>query len=102
MGVLTKEMADVLIEIWAACGRVKSLPPIWHNVLVFPIYEKGDRSEAESYRPITLLSHARKAIEKAIDGAIKDTVNFNPLQCGFLEKSVLWKNPYFAGIDTTT
>ena len=75
--------ADMLFELWAACGRTGSIPKEWKEVRLFPLYKKGDMGKPENYRPIALLSHSRKIIEKAIDMRLRLEYTFEDAQCGF-------------------
>lgn len=63
--------ANMLIALWESVGRTRAMPADWHKKILFPIQKAGDRSVPENYRPISLLSHFSKTIEKSIDLAIK-------------------------------
>ena len=39
----------------------------WHETVLMPIHQKDETSDPPSYRPIALLSQARKVIESALD-----------------------------------
>ena len=43
-----------------------SIPTAWKEALVVPVYEGGDKSSLSNYRPIALLSHVSKTMEKII------------------------------------
>lgn len=73
----------VISELWRSCGKLGEMPKQWHRVALFPIHKKDCGKKAENYRPIALLSHVRKTVEKAVDSAIRYCVELFPLQCGF-------------------
>jgi len=59
--------ADFLTQLWTRCGEIAKTPTYWHEILLVPIYMKGERHLKKNHRPIALMSHPRKIIEKAID-----------------------------------
>lgn len=64
-------------------GQPKTVSRQWRQAILYSIYEKGNRTEPESYGPIAILSHARKVIERALDWEVREHCVFNPAQCGF-------------------
>ena len=72
-----------LVALWKACGRLAYTPSIWSRSIVVPIFKKGDKDDPANYRPIALLSHARKIIESALDSTIRKTYKFHRSQYGF-------------------
>lgn len=77
------KMARFLTQLWKACGRLGITPSMWDKILLFPIYKKGPRNVPNNYRPISLMSHIRKVIEKAIDRQSRRAAEFAASQCGF-------------------
>lgn len=65
--IAPKEAAAALASFWAGCGRVSFLPKECKRILIFPLFKKGNASEASNYRPIALLSYLRMLVEKVID-----------------------------------
>ena len=65
---ILKELADVLAEpltdLFNITRSVSTVPDIWKRGNVTPIHKKDSKSEVENYRPITLLSHVGKILEK--------------------------------------
>ena len=55
----------------------------WRTSVIVPLYKKGEKKDPSSYRPIALMSHARKAIEAAIASAIRAQYKFHEAQLGF-------------------
>ncbi|PXF39626.1 RNA-directed DNA polymerase from mobile element jockey [Gracilariopsis chorda] len=74
---------SLLFEIWAAVGRTEYMPRALRDGVVAPLFKKGDVSRPESYRPIMLLSHMRKAVSSAINAVITKAYHFHPNQWGF-------------------
>lgn len=77
------EMGELICNVWKVCGTLGAMPDLWHAMQLYPIHKKGSRSIAENYRPVALLSHMRKVIEKEIDYEVRSITNMSPLQCGF-------------------
>ena len=42
------------------------MPDIWKQANVIPIFKKGDRSDPNNYRPVSLLNTTGKKFEKII------------------------------------
>ena len=66
----------------------KKFPSIWKNANVSPLLKKGDASELNNYRPISLLSCVGKVMEKAVFkytfNYIRDNNLIYNLQSGFM------------------
>jgi len=77
------KMARFLTQLWKACGRLGITPSAWDKIMLFPIYKKGPKNLPMNYRPISLMSHIRKIIEKAIDRQSRRAAEFAASQCGF-------------------
>ena len=64
------------------------LPDIWKEANVTSIYEKGDRTKPENYRPISLTSMPCKLMERIIRDQIVEHMSrndlFSPFQYGFV------------------
>ena len=84
---LPKQMAEILSLIWQKCGSMRYILEPWSNCTLIPIYRKGETHIPESYRPIAVLSHARKIIESAIANVIEKQVTFDAAQLGFRKKT---------------
>ena len=81
--IARKEATDLLCEVWEACGRLNYTPSQLRAAEIIPLYKKGDTSRPENYRPIALLSHVRKVIDKAVDLLVRAEYNFHNFQVGF-------------------
>ena len=56
-----------------------SVPDIWKQALVTPIYKKGNRSKVENYHPISLTSTIGKILESIIRDEIYQYLTANNL-----------------------
>lgn len=68
---LYKAAASTIIpflhRFFALCWRYSTTPERWSDGLLFPLYKgKGDKTEGDSFRPITLTQFNRKLFERAI------------------------------------
>lgn len=72
-----------LVELWRTCGRLKAVPSSWMRSTIVPLHKKGEINDPANYRPIALLSHARKIIESALDSEVRKEYQFNKSQFGF-------------------
>lgn len=79
MGESPKLAAKAVAVLWA--------PVVGHalftTILLFPLLKKGCTNEATNYRPIALLSHTRKLIEKVGDWQLRSVYILDDAQCGF-------------------
>ena len=102
-------------------GIVKEgcIPEDWKSSVVLPIHKgKGDPMECGSYRGIKLLEHAIKVVERIFECRIRQQVETDDPQFGFMKGKattdaifivrqmqekfgVKRKKPYFAFVDWT-
>ena len=59
--------------------QLGSIPEAWKEANITPIYKKGKRTEAENYRPISLLSVLLKIMERLLRNAILHHLLINGL-----------------------
>ena len=77
LGWLTR----ILNRIW----KDGQLPLDWRTGIIIPIYKgKGDPLDCNSYRPIKLLEHAMKVMERVIDRRLRQVVEISEMQRGFM------------------
>lgn len=60
------------------------MPMRWSTSTTVPIFKKGSPTDCANYRPIRLLSHTMKILERVIDSRLRAIVNVSPQQCGFV------------------
>jgi len=63
-----------------------SIPEDWKSSVVLLIYKgKGDPMECGSYRGIKLLEHAMKVVERIFENRIRQQIEIDDMQFGFME-----------------
>lgn len=75
--------AKFLGKLWERCGHTKKLIKDWETAEMVPIFKKGDDRDPRNYRPIALLSHARKFIEAGLSTEIRKVYSFDHTQLVF-------------------
>ena len=88
---LSEELAEPLAIIFTKQLEEGSLPKVWKDANVTPIYKKkGDKSNPGNYRPISLTSIVCKVMESIIRDDVMKHLNDNELlscnQHGFVPK----------------
>ena len=77
------ECAALLCKIWETCGRLGIYPTQWQLGVLIPIHKKGPQDSPDNYRPICLISHARKIVETAIADTMASEFTPHHNQFGF-------------------
>ena len=76
---------SVIVEL---CQRVllgKGMPDEWQTSVLVPIFKgKGDVRNCNTYRGVKLLEHAMKIVERVLDRIIRELVNSDSMQFGFM------------------
>ena len=71
---LLKEAASIitapLTNIFQSLLDSSTIPSDWEEANVAPIFKKGDKSRAENYRPISIMSIIGKLLERIMNDAI--------------------------------
>lgn len=76
-----------LTILFNACLRQGKIPTSWKNVLLHPVFKKGDKLDISNYRPIALSESMRKVFEKTIlPRLISGIEPLNVAQGGFRHK----------------
>jgi len=68
-------------------------PKSWNNASIVSIHKKGDPSDCNNYRGISLINNGLKIIAKIIANRISKY----GIDEGFIHSSRLW-NPYYSGL----
>ena len=81
-GKVLKEAVGILLNKCLTEGRI---PESWNNAEIVLIYKKGDNTNLENYRPISLLSHLYKLFTRIITNRITAKLDSYqpPEQAGF-------------------
>ena len=90
---IIKECAETLIDplthLYNLSFQTGVFPDIWKIAKVIPIFKKGDRTDEDNYRPISLLSCFEKILERLMCKRILDFLKKHKilykLQFGFRE-----------------
>ncbi len=73
------------------------IPKIWKVAIVSPVYKSGDKTDPDSYRPISVLPCVAKGMEKCINKQLIGFINTNNIlskvQSGLVE--IIWFSPYY-------
>ena len=87
---LSKVVAPALCAIFTVSYQTGEIPEDWRLANVVPVYKKGDKTDPENYRPISLTCIACKMMEHIIASNIMSHASDNnilhPLQHGFRAK----------------
>jgi len=76
-----KWLARIFNRVWLE-GQ---MPQDWREGTVIPIYKgKGDLRDCNSYRPIKLLEHCMKVMERVVDRRLRQIVRIDEMQRGFM------------------
>jgi len=71
-----------LCNLILAQGRI---PDYWRSITLLPVFKrKGDPMECGSYRVIKLLEHEMKVTVRVFERRIREKVNFDAMQFGFM------------------
>ena len=92
---LKEVIAPSLLKLFRATMTHKKVPKIWKQANVTPIYKKGDRSDPNNYRPISLLNTASKLLEKIVFKHI-----FNHMRDNRIISQ--WQSGFMPGCSTIT
>ena len=70
--ICSNELAPVLTVLFQASLDQGKIPDDWKSANIVPIYKKGDKTQAENYRPVSLTSITCKLLEHIIHSSIMD------------------------------
>ncbi|CAI5450387.1 unnamed protein product [Caenorhabditis angaria] len=92
---------DISAEMWKLLGveglkwltaflnkvcETKSFPEDWKTSSTIPVFKmKGTPADCANYRPIRLLCHTMKILERIVDTRIRKIVKISNQQCGFVK-----------------
>ena len=79
------QIAPSLTQIFNKSLCLGEIPDEWKLANIVPIHKKGDKSQVENYRPISLLSLVSKVLERCVLRNIRDHLQqlINDSQHGF-------------------
>jgi len=75
-----------ILDLCNSIVKEGSIPEDWKSSVVLPIYKgKGDPMECGSYRGIKLLEHAMKVAERIFEYRIRQQIETDDMQFGFIK-----------------
>lgn len=89
---LLKDCASIFMnplhKIFNLIIKQQTVPKLWKEACITPVFKKGDVSEISNYRPISLMCNFAKIFEKTLYKQIYSSVKYliSPYQHGFIEK----------------
>ena len=92
---------DIPSEFWKNCGpegaswlsklfnqvlKAKVMPEDWSTSTTVPIWKgKGDIADCSTYRPIRLMCHTLKILERIVETRLRDIIELSSCQYGFVK-----------------
>ena len=76
----SSEIAPMLTHLFQQSLRDRSVPAVWKQAYITPIYKKGNRSDPKNYRPICLTSLICKTMEHILVSQIMKHLELNDIQ----------------------
>ena len=61
-----KAIAPSLSKLFSLCFSTATFPQIWKTAEVVPLFKSGDKTNADNYRPISILPVISKIIERHV------------------------------------
>lgn len=78
------EAAKLLTKVWQVVGKTGQVPLEWLKGTILPLYKgKGEQNIPANSRPLCILSHVRKLIEKAVISEMDRSFVTDRSQYGF-------------------
>ncbi len=90
---LKQVVAPPLLHLFKESMRQRKVPGTWKQANVVPLYKKGDKSDPNNYRPVSLLNTTSKLMEKVVFKYL-----FNFFRDNFLLS--LWQSGFMPGCST--
>lgn len=59
------------------------IPEAWSTGVLVPLLKNGNKADPGNYRPICMLSHVRKVIEKTVTTELEGELKADRMQFGF-------------------
>ena len=76
---------DLLVNAANAMMDGRAMPESWTKSILIPLYKgKGDAKECSNYRSVKLLEHGMKVIERVFERRLRQKVDINEMQLGFM------------------
>lgn len=75
--------ARALSKLWEVVGTTLMVPKSWTTGVLVPLHKHGPLSDPAFYRPLCMLLHVRKILEKAVMAEIEQALGKDRMQYGF-------------------
>lgn len=72
-----------IAAVWRSYGRCCIIPTAWTRSVLCPLLKKEPADNPLNWRAVILLSHARKTIEKVLDGRLRAKYTFQSFNAAF-------------------
>jgi len=80
-GVVVEQLTKLFNHIW----QEQKPPDDWKKSTIIPVYKrKGDTLNCANYRPIKLVEHAMKVLERVLVNRLKEIIHIDEMQRGFM------------------
>jgi hypothetical protein len=76
-----EEIAPILTDIYQKSLDTGVVPIDWKEAVIVPAYKKGDRSNPENYRPISLTSISSKVLEHVVHSSVMRHCDKHQILC---------------------
>ena len=63
-------LSELIYMLWNG----QEPPQDWRRDLICPIYKKGDKTNCNNYRGISLMSHAYKVYERILEARLREYI----------------------------
>ena len=70
-----EEIGEALAFIFNKSVQTRDVPQEWRNVLIVPLFKKGNRSDPCNYRPVSLASVVCKVMERIVEDYVVEHLN---------------------------
>ena len=74
-------ISDPILLIWEQSLTTGDIPHIYKEQLITPIHKKGSKGRPENYRPVSLMSHIIKTVERVLRKKIVNYLDRNNILC---------------------
>jgi hypothetical protein len=66
-----------IAKLFTKCLKNREVPEDWNSAIVILLHKKGDKSDLNNYRPISLISHMSKLFTRVIKNRIEKQLEEN-------------------------
>merc|ERR1712074_60201 len=70
--ICAEELAPVFTTLFQAPINQGNVPEDWKKANIMPLFKKGDKTNPENYRPVSLTSISCKLLEHIIHSSVMD------------------------------